>query len=36
VAETPVPAVDDLETARALIATLHEQVTTLQREKASL
>jgi transposase len=36
VAETPVLAVDDLETARALIATLHEQVTTLQREKASL
>jgi transposase len=36
VAEPPVPAVEDLETARALIATLHEQVTTLQRENASL
>jgi transposase len=36
VAETPIPAVDDLETARALIATLHEHVTTLQREKAWL
>ncbi|MBV9169872.1 MAG: IS66 family transposase [Chloroflexi bacterium] len=35
-ADALVPAVDDLETARALIATLHEQVTTLQREKASL
>jgi transposase len=36
VAETHVPEVEDLATARALIATLHEQVTTLQREKASL
>jgi transposase len=32
----PLPEVEDLSTARALIATLHEEVTTLQREKASL
>jgi transposase len=31
-----VPEIEDLETARALIATLHEEVTTLRREKASL
>jgi uncharacterized coiled-coil protein SlyX len=31
-----VPDVDDLATARALIATLHDEVTKLQREKASL
>jgi transposase len=32
----PVPDVEDLATARALIATLHDEVTKLQREKASL
>src|SRR5216683_7019351 len=32
----PDPTIDDLVTARALIATLQEQVTTLQRENASL
>jgi transposase len=31
-----VPDVDDLATARALIATLHDELTTLQREHASL
>src|SRR5437867_10331319 len=30
------PALDDLATARALISTLQDQVTTLQRENASL
>jgi cell division septum initiation protein DivIVA len=30
------PAIEDLPTARALIATLQEQLTTVQRENASL
>ena len=33
---TRAPDVEDLSTARALIATLHDQLTTIQRENAAL